>query len=110
MMNVYSSNVTLDGNGEATVQLPPWFEALNRDFRYQLSCLGGFAPVYVAAEIANNAFRIAGGTPGLKVSWEVTAIRHDAYANAHPMLVEQEKSVEERRDRQPEVVGASSKE
>ncbi|MEJ5345960.1 MAG: hypothetical protein WHS83_13705, partial [Chloroflexus sp.] len=25
--------------GEAWVELPAWFEALNRDFRYQLTCI-----------------------------------------------------------------------
>jgi hypothetical protein len=61
MMNVYNGNVVLDANGEAVVVLPDWFEALNRDFRYQLTCIGGFAPVYIAEEIANNQFKIAGG-------------------------------------------------
>jgi hypothetical protein len=48
MMNIYNGNVVLDASGEARIQLPDWFEALNQDFRYQLSCIGGFAPVYVA--------------------------------------------------------------
>ncbi len=91
MMNVYAGNVTLDEKGEAMVQLPPWFEALNRDFRYQLSCVGSFAPVYVAQEITNHSFRIAGGLPGLKVSWQVSGVRHDPYATAHPLVVEQNK-------------------
>ncbi|MBV8899851.1 MAG: hypothetical protein JOY92_07040, partial [Verrucomicrobia bacterium] len=37
MMNIYNGTVTLDQNGEATVRLPDYFEALNRDFRYQLT-------------------------------------------------------------------------
>ena len=28
-------------DGDATVELPEWFEALNRDFRYQLTVIGG---------------------------------------------------------------------
>lgn len=95
MMNVYNGNVALDGNGEAVVELPDWFEALNRDFRYQLTCIGGFAPVYIAQEIAGNRFVIAGGTPGLKVSWQVTGIRQDAWANAHRIPVEVEKPAKE---------------
>src|SRR5262249_49947693 len=67
MMNLYNGNAVLDANGEATITLPDWFEALNRDFRYQLTCIGGFAPVYVAQEIAGNRFRIAGGKTGQKV-------------------------------------------
>jgi trimeric autotransporter adhesin len=108
MMNIYNGNVVLDAKGEAEIQLPDWFEALNRDFRYQLSCIGSFAPVYVAAEIQNNSFRIAGGTSGLKVSWQVTGIRHDVYADAHCSPVEVEKPAEDRgRYLHPELFGAS---
>jgi len=94
--NVYSGNVTLDDSGEATVRLPGWFGALNNDFRYQLTCIGGFAQVYIADEISDNQFRIAGGTPGMKVSWQVTGIRHDAFAKAHRVHVETEKTGKER--------------
>jgi hypothetical protein len=90
MMNVYNGNVILDENGEAWVDLPERFEALNRDFRYQLTCIGGFARIYVAEEITDNRFKIGGGTPGMNVSWQVTGIRQDTYAKAHPMVVEQE--------------------
>lgn len=65
--NVYDGTVILDGNGQATVQLPGYFEALNTDFRYQLTSIGRFAPVYVASEVSNNAFTIAGGTAGQKI-------------------------------------------
>ena len=71
MMNVYNGNVILDENGEAVVELPEWFEALNTVFGYSLTCVGGFAPVYIAGEIENNRFKIAGGKRGLKVSWQV---------------------------------------
>jgi len=96
MANMYTGNAVLDGRGEATVTLPDWFEALNQDFRYQLTCVGGFAPVYVAKEISGNAFQIAGGEPGMKVSWMVTGVRHDAYARAHGIEVEVVKSADER--------------
>ncbi len=96
MMNIYNGNVILNSNGEAVVELPAWFEALNRDFRYQLTCIGGFAPVYIAEEISGNRFKIAGGSPGMKVSWQVTGIRQDAYAKAHPLQVEEEKTGDER--------------
>jgi hypothetical protein len=86
----------LDANGEAVVALPDWFGAINRDFRYQLTCIGGFAPVYIAEEIANNQFKIAGGKSGMKISWQVTGIRQDAWANAHRIPVEVEKSERER--------------
>lgn len=96
MMNVYNGNIILDDNGEATVTMPDWFEALNREFRYQLTCIGGFAPVYIAQEIEGNAFKIAGGKTGLKISWQVTGIRHDAFAEAHRIQVEEEKPNDEK--------------
>jgi hypothetical protein len=92
MMNIYNGVVALDAKGEAVVTMPDYFEALNRDFRYQLTCIGGFAPVYVGAEIAGNQFKIAGGAAGLKVSWQVTGVRQDAFANKHRIPVEEEKS------------------
>jgi hypothetical protein len=97
MMNIYNGNVKLDAHGEAVIQLPDWFDALNRDFRYQLTAIGAPGPnLYVAEEVTNNHFRIAGGKPGMKVSWQVTGVRQDAWANAHRIPVEEEKPVAER--------------
>ena len=92
MMNIYTGNVVTDAHGEATVQLPDWFELLNTNFRYQLTSIGAPGPgLYVAQKVANHQFKIAGGTPNSEVSWQVTGIRQDAYAKAHPLVVEQEK-------------------
>jgi hypothetical protein len=96
MMNVYNGNVTLDAHGKATVHLPDYFGVLNRDFRYQLTTIGGHAPVYIAEEVEDNAFKIAGGTAGLKVSWQVTGIRQDDYGREHPIKVETAKRADER--------------
>ena len=94
--NLYDGVVVLDGDGAAWVELPEWFEAVNKDFRYQLTPIGAPAPdLYIAQEIERNRFRIAGGEPGLKISWQVAGIRQDRYADAHPMQVEQEKPPEE---------------
>jgi hypothetical protein len=94
--NVYDGTIMLDGNGEAVVQLPSYFESLNRDFRYQLTCIGEPAILYIAEKISNNHFKIAGGAAGMEVSWQVTGIRKDAFANAHPVVVEQEKPAGEK--------------
>ncbi|MGH9844628.1 MAG: hypothetical protein ACREEM_38400 [Blastocatellia bacterium] len=37
MMNIYNGVVTLDETGQAEVELPDYFSALNRDFRYQFT-------------------------------------------------------------------------
>ncbi len=97
MMNIYTGNTTLDANGQATVQLPNWFQGENADFRYQLTAIGAPAPgLYIAQEVQNNSFRIAGGQARMKVSWQLTAIRQDAYVKAHPLVVEVDKPQKER--------------
>jgi hypothetical protein len=97
MMNVYNGNAVLDAKGEAWVELPAWVETLNRDFRYQLTAIGGPGPnLHIADKVKGNRFRIAGGTPGLEVSWQVTGIRQDGYAKLHPIVVEEDKPAAER--------------
>jgi hypothetical protein len=95
MMNVYNGNITTDRHGLATVTLPDYFEALNQDFRYQLTVIGQFAQAIVKREIENNRFTIKTNRPLVKVSWQVTGIRHDAYANAYRIPTEEEKPAAE---------------
>jgi hypothetical protein len=114
MKNVYDGVVALDYKGEADIELPNWFSALNKDFRYQLTAIGAPGPnLYIAEEISdsttanyssssnnnnnnNSCFKIAGGISSMKVSWQVTGIRKDHWANAHRIEVEQDKPDKER--------------
>jgi hypothetical protein len=96
MKNIYDGVVVTDANGNATVTMPDWFEAANRDFRYQLTVIGEFAQAIVSEEMAGNRFSIKTDKPNVKVSWQVTGIRQDAYANAHRAPVEELKPVKER--------------
>jgi hypothetical protein len=97
MKNVYDGVARLDEDGAAWVDLPEWFEALNGDFRYQLTAVGGSAPhLHVAEEVSENRFKIAGGEEGMKVCWQLTGTRKDPWAAANPFEVEQEKPEEER--------------
>jgi hypothetical protein len=118
MKNVYDGVVALDGEGEAEIELPDWFGILNKDFRYQLTAIGAPGPnLYIAEEISdmatntntkyssksssnknknNSRFKIAGGASGMKVSWQVTGIRKDPWANANRIEVEEEKPDKER--------------
>ncbi len=96
-MNAYSGVVTLDANGEAWVQLPDYFEAINRDPRYTLTPIGASMPnLHVAVEIQGNRFKIAGGVPGKKVSWRVEAIRNDLWVQRYGYQTEQIKPEEYR--------------
>jgi len=113
MKNVYDGVVVLDRKGKAEIDLPDWFSALNKDFRYQLTAIGAPGPnLYIAEEISdktttnysssnnnnnnNSHIKIAGGTSGMKVSWQVTGIRKDPWANAHRIEVEEDKPAKER--------------
>jgi hypothetical protein len=112
MKNIYDGVVELDNNGEAEIELPDWFSALNKDFRYQLTAIGAPGPnLYIAEEISegvtndsnsnnndssNNRFKIAGGTPNMKVSWHLTGIRKDPWANTNRIQVEEDKPDKER--------------
>ncbi|MEA2042910.1 MAG: hypothetical protein U9N85_10200 [Bacteroidota bacterium] len=97
MMNIYNGNIILDRSGEATVTMPDYFEALNMEFRYQLTAIGAPGPnLYIAKEISGNTFKIAGGTSGTKVSWQVTGIRHDPFANENRVKVEVDKEANDR--------------
>lgn len=96
MKNIYDGTVVLNAQGMARVEMPDYFESLNTEFRYQLTAIGAPMPnLYVAAEVQNGVFMIAGGAPGAKVSWQVTGVRQDAYANEHRIPVEQWKQGDE---------------
>src|SRR5262245_14843291 len=96
VLNVYSGNVTTDTNGAAVVQLPDWFEALNKDFRYQLTVVGTFAQAIVARKIKGNRFTIGTNQPNVEVSWQVTGVRSDPTALKYRFEVEEEKANRER--------------
>ena len=96
MMNIYNGNITTDKDRFATVKLPTYFEVLNQDFRYQLTVMGQFAQAIVAREIQDNQFVIQTDRPFVRVSWQVTGIRHDAYAEAYRIPVEETKPATER--------------
>ena len=97
MKNIYDGVVRTNGRGYATVRLPHWFQALNKDFRYQLTTIRSFARAIVWHELGHgNTFVIRTEKPRVKVSWQVTGIRDDAYARAHRIAVEVRKPRSER--------------
>jgi len=96
MLNVYSGIAETDDDGAATVVLPDYFTALNRDFTYQLTVLGRLTGAAVAAEIDNNEFTINTAEPNTRVSWLVTGVRQDSFAMENRILVDEPKSAAER--------------
>ena len=94
---MYSGTVVTNAGGDATIDLPSYFEALNINYRYQLTVVGEeFAQARVSREIMNNQFAIKTDKPNIKVCWQVTGDRNDAYAKGHPYVVEEEKKPEDR--------------
>ncbi|MGE0480019.1 MAG: hypothetical protein AB7Q17_06050 [Phycisphaerae bacterium] len=98
MMNVYNGNVVTGADGEAWVRLPAYFEALNRDFRYQLTVIDAeqFAQARVFRKIQDNVFGIKTDRPGVEVSWQVTGVRKDAWAEQNRVRVEEDKPESQR--------------
>ncbi|MBI1824760.1 MAG: hypothetical protein HY287_06470 [Planctomycetes bacterium] len=106
-LNVYRGTIRLDADGQAEVNLPDYFEDINKDFTYSLTAIGTPMPnLHIAAEVADNRFQIAGGTPGGKVCWQVSGVRNDLYLRRHGAPVETLKPADERGKYQhPELYG-----
>jgi hypothetical protein len=108
---VYRGNANFGPDGLAVVQLPEYFEAINRDPTYQLTPIGGPAVLYIAQEVLNNRFVIGGGRAGMRVSWMVTGIRNDAFVRRYGAKQEVMKSRAERgRYLHPELQGLTRSE
>ncbi len=85
VMNIYRGKIVLDANGEAVVTLADYVADVNTNFGYNLTAIGSAAPgLYVGEEFSNGTFKIAGGSPGQKVSWQLTAERNDPYLQQNP--------------------------
>jgi len=110
MLNVYSGTLTTDKHGECCVTLPDYCEALNHEFRYQLTVVGSrFAHAIVKEEICGHRFTVATSRPHIKVCWQVTGVRRDAWARANPLVVERDKTDAERgRYLHPELYGKTN--
>ncbi|UTW63348.1 hypothetical protein KFE98_04095 [bacterium SCSIO 12741] len=96
MMNIYNGNIVTDAQGYATVTLPDYFDGNNIEYRYQLTPIGQFAQCIVKEEISGNQFIIQTDQPNVKVSWQVTGIRNDPYAQQNRIVPVQDKNAEER--------------
>jgi hypothetical protein len=98
--NIYDGIATLNESGEATIELPAYFLALNEDFRYLATAVGQPMPnLHLSMGVQRKffglvgvpVFKIAGGVPNGRISWQVTGIRHDPYIRLNPIVPEVEK-------------------
>ncbi len=87
ILNLYRGVSTFDASGEAVVQLPDYYDAINKNASYQLTPIGASMPdLYIASEVNNGSFKISGGIVGKKVSWTLTAERNDPYIRLNPEI------------------------
>ncbi|MBL9000952.1 MAG: hypothetical protein JNK25_07435 [Phycisphaerae bacterium] len=100
MMNIYTGEATTGEDGYATITLPGYFEALNRDYRYSLTVIDDDPNTWTLAkvtrEISGNTFEIRTSVGQTRVSWLVTGVRKDAFAEKHRIVPEQDKPAERR--------------
>lgn len=84
VLNMYRGTAPFDANGEAIVTMPNYVEAVNTNYSYQLTPVGGFAPLFIKQKLVDGTFIIGGGLPGMEVSWTVVGQRNDPYLQQHP--------------------------
>ncbi len=97
-LNIFRGSVTTDANGFAKVKLPDYFSAANKNATIHLTVEKTFAQAIVWENIdpTTNTFVIRTSEPAVKVNWMVFAERNDPWAQMNPLIVEQEKSPEDR--------------
>ncbi|EDM43609.1 hypothetical protein SCB49_08463 [unidentified eubacterium SCB49] len=86
VLNIYRGVDTFDANGYVKVTMPDYYFSINKNASYQLTPIGAAMPnLYIEKEIdGTGTFIIAGGEPGKKVSWSLTAERNDPYLIQNP--------------------------
>ncbi len=93
VQNLYDGVTALDANGEAVIQLPDYFDALNINPRYVLTAIGAPMPnLHVKEKIQGSRFTVSGGAPGGEVSWVVLGERNDRALKENPLVVEEPKA------------------
>jgi hypothetical protein len=99
VLNVYRGTTAFDANGNAMIELPDYFNDINKNISYQLTPVGAYMPLFVKEKVnSENKFEVSGGDPGKEVSWAVYAERNDLYLKKHPeqRAVEIEKRASEK--------------
>ena len=105
MMNIYNGNTKTDVSGKSTVELPDYFESLNIEFRYQLTVIGEFAQAIVSQKVDGNTFEIMTDKPNVEVSWQVTGVRNDPWAQKNRVVDVVDKKADRGTYLNPELYG-----
>lgn len=85
VLNMYRGTAVFDANGRTSINLPDYYDSINKNPSYQLTPIGAAMPnLYIEKEVSNGEFIIAGGIPNKKVSWQITAERNDPYLQQNP--------------------------
>ena len=91
MMNMYKGRGTIT-NGKCKIDLPDYFEVLNKDIEYNLTAIGQKINLWISKEVQNNKFEVSGDVDG-EFTWVVYGVRQDKYAVANPIIPEVEKEI-----------------
>jgi hypothetical protein len=85
VLNIYRGTEVFGTNGSVVVELPGYYDAINKNASYQLTPVGASMPnLYIEREAMDGTFIIGGGIAGKKVSWTLTAERNDPYLQQYP--------------------------
>ena len=107
--NTYQGTVVTDGNSWAVVELPGYFESINKDAKVQLTvddATADFVLAKVVGGVNGARFRIRTSKPRVKVYWMVSADRNDRWVQKYGTPVEIDKDVSARGTYQhPELYG-----
>ncbi len=107
--NIYNGITATDANGYAWIELPDYFEEINKDFRYSLTALDDsddFVLAKVTQRISGNRFQIRTSKANIDVSWEIKGTRNDVYCKLkQPKDVMDKVGAEKDKYQQPELYG-----
>jgi hypothetical protein len=108
-LNIYSGAIVTDAQGYATIRLPEVFDRINKDPRVQLTVDDAgedFVMAKVVGGVQGGSCRIRTSRGGVKVYWEIKAVRNDPWIQRYGAPVEVAKPQEFRGGYQhPELYG-----
>lgn len=96
-MNIYRGEVRTNASGYATITVPDWFTALNKNIQYQLTVVADegqteFVQTMVSKRLSpSGKFEIRTSQGNVTVNWQISGERHDPTSEYMPLVVERDK-------------------